>query len=137
MRKLALYSLAGIRLANGVAALFAPKFLAERLGLDPHREAGVSYPFRLFGVRTVLHAVLGDAADRRLREAAGLTGELSCCWKRAGSMTDRRTRFRRSMLMRQRIRSSAGTFSFGTGTRVRQLQVLPGTRKYGLNCGNA
>ena len=27
------------------------------------------------------HAVLGDAADRRLREAAGLTGELSggCC----------------------------------------------------------
>lgn len=47
------YSLAGIRLVNGVAALLAPQVVARRLGADPNRPALV-YVLRMFGVRTVV-----------------------------------------------------------------------------------
>lgn len=47
------YSLAGIRLVNGVAALLAPRLVARRLGADPSRPALV-YVLRMFGVRTVV-----------------------------------------------------------------------------------
>jgi hypothetical protein len=47
-------TLAGIRLFNGVAALFVPGTLARRLGVDPEANPAALYALRLFGVRTVL-----------------------------------------------------------------------------------
>jgi hypothetical protein len=47
-------TLAGIRLFNGVAALFVPARLARRLGVDPDANPAALYALRLFGVRTVL-----------------------------------------------------------------------------------
>ena len=47
-------TLAGIRLFNGVAALFVPAALARRLGVDPESNPAALYALRLFGVRTVL-----------------------------------------------------------------------------------
>ena len=46
--------LAAIRLVNGALALFAPRFLIRRLGTDPERDPSAVYPFRMFGVRTLL-----------------------------------------------------------------------------------
>jgi len=45
---------AGIRLFNGVAALFVPATLARQLGVDPAANPAALYALRLFGVRTVL-----------------------------------------------------------------------------------
>jgi hypothetical protein len=47
-------TLAGIRLFNGVAALFVPATLARRLRVDPDANPAALYALRLFGVRTVL-----------------------------------------------------------------------------------
>lgn len=47
-------TLAGIRLFNGVAALFAPATLARRSGVDPEANPAAIYVLRLFGTRTVL-----------------------------------------------------------------------------------
>jgi hypothetical protein len=47
-------TLAGIRLFNGVAALFVPTTLARRLGVDPEANPAALYALPLFGVRTVL-----------------------------------------------------------------------------------
>jgi hypothetical protein len=47
-------TLAGIRLFNGVAALFVPATLARQLGVDPNANPAAIYALRLFGVRTVL-----------------------------------------------------------------------------------
>ena len=47
-------TLAGIRLFNGVAALFVPATLARRVGVDPDANPAALYALRLFGVRTVL-----------------------------------------------------------------------------------
>jgi hypothetical protein len=47
-------TLAAIRLVNGALALVAPRFLIRRLGTDPDRDPSAIYPFRMFGVRTVL-----------------------------------------------------------------------------------
>ena len=51
---LARITLAGIRLFNGVAALFVPATLARGLGVDPEANPAALYALRLFGVRTVL-----------------------------------------------------------------------------------
>ena len=53
-RDIARILLAGIRLFNGLAALFAPGMLARRLGVDPEANPGMLYVFRMFGIRTVL-----------------------------------------------------------------------------------
>jgi hypothetical protein len=46
-------ALAGIRIANGALGLFAPAVLSKRL--DVGASAGpMSYPFRMFGIRTIL-----------------------------------------------------------------------------------
>jgi hypothetical protein len=50
-------TLAGIRLFNGVAALFVPTTLARPLGVDPQANPAALYALRLFGVRTVLIGV--------------------------------------------------------------------------------
>ena len=49
-------ALAGIRLFNGTAALFAPAWLTRRLGVDPEANPAIIYVFRLFGIRTILIA---------------------------------------------------------------------------------
>jgi hypothetical protein len=46
--------LAGVRLFNGAAGLLAPEFLLRRLGTDPTRDRSGIYPFRMFGIRTLL-----------------------------------------------------------------------------------
>jgi hypothetical protein len=50
-------ALAGIRMVNGAVALIAPSVLVRQLGADPKSNATAFYPFRLFGIRTVLIAV--------------------------------------------------------------------------------
>ena len=47
-------ALGTIRLVNGALALFAPRFLIRRLGTDPDLDPSAVYPFRMFGVRTLL-----------------------------------------------------------------------------------
>jgi hypothetical protein len=46
--------LAAIRLINGALALFAPRFLIRRLGTDPDVDPSAIYPFRMFGIRTLI-----------------------------------------------------------------------------------
>ena len=55
-RDYARIALAGIRLFNGAAGLFAPAALFRRLGGDPDASPGALYAFRLFGVRTIVIA---------------------------------------------------------------------------------
>ena len=63
-------ALAGVRLVNGVLALLAPRFLFRRLGVDAGAggaQPGV-YPFRMFGIRTVVigaELLLLEGEDRR------------------------------------------------------------------------
>ena len=46
-------ALAGIRIVNGASGLFAPERLSRRL--EVAEAAGpMSYPFRMFGIRTIL-----------------------------------------------------------------------------------
>lgn len=47
-------ALAVVRLVNGGLALLAPRFLLRRLGTDPDRDPSGVYPFRMFGIRTVV-----------------------------------------------------------------------------------
>src|SRR5215207_2420871 len=87
-------ALAVVRIVNGAAALVVPHLLLRRLGADPAADASGVYPFRLFGVRTVLigadllvlrgpelrratrTAVLIHAADTLAAAVTGLRGEL-------------------------------------------------------------
>jgi len=60
-------TLAGIRIANGTVGLVAPQKLAERLGVEEH-EGPLGYPFRMFGIRTILiglDLLSGDPAVRQ------------------------------------------------------------------------
>ena len=54
VRDYARVALAGIRIFNAAMALAAPKFLIDRLGLDPRANVGMVYPFRMFGIRTLI-----------------------------------------------------------------------------------
>ncbi|WP_286175187.1 hypothetical protein [Mycobacterium sp. DL99] len=47
-------ALAVIRIINGATALVAPERLLTRLGVDTTHDHSASYPFRMFGIRTVL-----------------------------------------------------------------------------------
>jgi hypothetical protein len=86
-------ALAGIRIFNGVNGLLAPGLLARRLGVE--ESAGpMGYPFRMFGIRTILigadllardpavrrhalrAAVIVHASDTVSALATGLTGGL-------------------------------------------------------------
>jgi len=59
-----------IRLTNGLVALLAPGFLAERLGRAGERNSAAQYLLRMFGIRTVFLGLdlLARDEDRR-REA--------------------------------------------------------------------
>jgi hypothetical protein len=66
-----------IRLVNGTLALLAPRFLLRRLGTDPDLDPSGIYPFRMFGVRTVLIGadlvlLTGERADRASKLAVGI-----------------------------------------------------------------
>jgi uncharacterized protein YjeT (DUF2065 family) len=57
-----------IRLTNGLVALLAPGFLAERLGRAGERNSAAQYLLRMFGIRTVflgLDLLAGDEDRRR------------------------------------------------------------------------
>lgn len=87
-------ALAGIRIVNGGLALFAPGFLAARLGREAASNPGSAYAFRMFGIRTILigadllssdlptrrHAVrsalLVHGSDTLSAATAGLTRQL-------------------------------------------------------------
>jgi hypothetical protein len=43
-----------IRIVNGTAGLLAPEYLLGKLGVDTTTDHSGAYPFRMFGVRTVL-----------------------------------------------------------------------------------
>ncbi|MFC6006045.1 hypothetical protein [Angustibacter luteus] len=86
--------LAAVRLVNGVLGLLAPSFLLRRLGTDPAVDRSGYYPFRMFGVRTIVIgadllllqgeqrrravrlAVLIHASDTVSAATAGLRGDL-------------------------------------------------------------
>jgi hypothetical protein len=91
---LARKTLATIRIVNGTAGLLAPEFLLRRLGTDPTVDRSGIYPFRLFGIRTVLiggdmllqhgedrrraarRAILIHATDTVAAATAGLRGDI-------------------------------------------------------------
>jgi hypothetical protein len=94
--------LAAIRICNGAAGLLYPEFLLRRLRTDPRIDRSGIYPFRMFGVRTLLiglelltlsgedlrrasnRAVLIHACDTLSAASAGLRGDLP---RRAGVAT--------------------------------------------------
>ena len=47
-------TLAVIRIFNGTAGLLVPEWLLGRLGVDTTRDRSGTYPFRMFGIRTIL-----------------------------------------------------------------------------------
>ena len=67
LRESARVLLGWIRLVNGSLALLAPGFLARRVGVDPTANPGITYVFRMFGIRTVLIAadLLVQTGERR------------------------------------------------------------------------
>jgi hypothetical protein len=87
-------TLAGIRLFNGTVALVAPQLLLRRLGADTSVDPSGKYPFRMFGIRTIVIgadlltltgdnrrratrvAVLIHATDTISAAAAGLRGDV-------------------------------------------------------------
>jgi hypothetical protein len=70
VKELARILLACIRLLNGGLALVVPGFLARQIGVDPDANPGITYVFRMFGIRTVLIGaeLLLQTGERR-REA--------------------------------------------------------------------
>lgn len=50
-------ALAVIRILNGTAGLLTPEKLLTRLGIDTAEDRSGTYPFRMFGIRTVLIGV--------------------------------------------------------------------------------
>lgn len=54
MANVARKMLALIRILNGAAGLLAPEKLLARLGVDTTTDRAGTYPFRMFGIRTVL-----------------------------------------------------------------------------------
>jgi hypothetical protein len=87
-------TLAAIRIVNGAAGLLAPQLLLRRLGTDTRLDRSGFYPFRMFGIRTVLIgadllvlqgeqrrravqlAVLIHATDTLSAATAGVRGDL-------------------------------------------------------------
>jgi len=62
-----------IRFVNGALGLFAPQFLAKRLGVEESAGKPAHYPFRLFGVRTmILGAQLWTSPSEERRVALKL-----------------------------------------------------------------
>jgi hypothetical protein len=60
------FALAAIRIFNGATALAAPERLDDRLGLD----RSADYPWRMFGIRTVLMGLDLLSSDAEVRRHA-------------------------------------------------------------------
>ena len=61
-------ALAAVRIVNGALGLFAPRFLLRRLGTDVEHDRSGVYPFRMFGIRTVVlgaELLLAEGEERR------------------------------------------------------------------------
>lgn len=72
-------ALATIRTVNGAAALVAPAVFARRMTADANARAVASYPYRLFGIRTVilgldLLLLKGESRERALQQAVVIHG---------------------------------------------------------------
>lgn len=63
-------ALAGIRLFNGAAALFAPRWMIRRLGGEPDSNPVAVHALRMFGIRTVLIGADLLGSRRASRERA-------------------------------------------------------------------
>ncbi|MCW2689795.1 MAG: hypothetical protein JWR37_4685 [Mycobacterium sp.] len=50
-------TLAVIRILTGTAGLVAPELLLRRLGVDTTKDRSGVYPFRMFGIRTIVIGV--------------------------------------------------------------------------------
>jgi hypothetical protein len=46
-----------IRVVNGALALFTPGWLSRQIGVDPEKQPAMAYPFRMFGIRTIVIGV--------------------------------------------------------------------------------
>jgi hypothetical protein len=76
-QEVARLALASIRTVNGLAALFTPRTMLRRLGVDPEGDgaAGAAiYVLRMFGIRTILLGVELFAARGQRREELLRTG---------------------------------------------------------------
>ena len=66
--------LAVVRIVNGTLGLLAPQVLLRRLTTDEQAARAGMYPFRMFGIRTILLGVelltADDASRRRLTRLA-------------------------------------------------------------------
>src|SRR5260221_8624250 len=62
--------LAGIRLFNGVAALFAPTLLARQFGGGATTNQAIIHVLRMFGVRTIVIGIQLLVPDEQLRADA-------------------------------------------------------------------
>lgn len=69
-------ALAIVRIVNGVLGLVAPQVLLRQLTADQQAARAGMYPFRMFGIRTILLGVelltADDASRRRLTRLAVL-----------------------------------------------------------------
>ena len=76
MRKqdLARIALGIIRTVNGLAALFTPRKMVRRLGVDPDTNGAAIYVFRMFGIRTVLLGAQLFLLEGERRQEALRTG---------------------------------------------------------------
>lgn len=73
-------ALAAVRIVNGGLALVVPEVLLERLGVDTERDPAGCYPFRMFGIRTVLiGADLLLLSGEELRRAERLALLIHAC----------------------------------------------------------
>ena len=68
------YSLAAIRIVNGLLAFVAPSLIIKRFGENPAKDAAAIYGLRLFGVRTVLIGAdlitqRGEPLEHSIRQA--------------------------------------------------------------------
>lgn len=94
LRTKAHLALGAIRLVNGCVALFAPRAMSRRLGIEPEANPSAIYPLRMFGVRTIIlglellagrperrrerldTAVIIHASDTAAAATAGLRGHV-------------------------------------------------------------
>ena len=63
-------ALAAIRIFNGATGLLAPGVMAARTGVRPDADAPVLYPWRMFGIRTVLIGADLLSGNREVRRHA-------------------------------------------------------------------
>lgn len=84
VRKVALRTLAVVRIVNGLLGLLYPSFLIRRLGGDPDVQSLAPYPFRMFGIRTVLIGadlllLRGEPLARATRTAVAIHASDTVC----------------------------------------------------------